>query len=72
MKLKKYIVEIKKETGLKNRPEVWDLFVPTNSGGHYGNYFYSRNEARLVIRKLNIGRGEARLTKLDRFKGEMK
>ena len=73
MKTKKYIVEIKKETGLKNRPEFWDLFVPTDTHGHRASHFYSRNEARRVIRKLNVGRAEARYVKLDRFKkGEQK
>ena len=73
MKTKKYIVEIKKETGLKNRPEFWDLFVPTDTHGHWASHFYSRNEARRVIRKLNVGRAEARYVKLDRFKkGEVK
>ena len=73
MRLKKYIVEIKKETGLKNRPEFWDLFVPTDVHGQRASHFYSRNEARRVIRKLNVGRAEARYVKLDRFKkGEVK
>ena len=73
MKTKKYIVEIKKETGLKNRPEFWDLFVPTDVHGYRASHFYSRNEARRVIRKLNVGRAEARYVKLDRFKkGEVK
>ena len=73
MKTKKYIVETKRETGLKKCPVVWDLFVPTDVHGHRAAHFYSRNEARRVIRKLNVGRAEARYAKLDRFKkGEAK
>ena len=73
MKTKKYIVEILRKTDLKKRPEFWDLFVPTDVHGHRASHFYSRNEARRVIRKLTVGRAEARYVKLDRFKkGEVK
>ena len=73
MKTKKYIIEVKRKTDLKKRPEFWDLFVPTTASGHHGTYLFSRREARRVIRNLNLGRGEARCRMLDRFKmGEVK
>jgi hypothetical protein len=60
MKTKKYIVEIKTETGIKKSPTRWDVYRSYNGADRF-----SRNNARKVIRSLNLERGQARFTKLE-------
>ena len=63
MKNKNYFIETRCDTGLKKSPIRWDVFIKPN-----GTLAFSRNEARRIVRSLNLGRGYARLVK----KGESK